>query len=70
MLLLAPENDFHHSDNILQQIISFVCFPKGRMGFFKKINGLLPRNEESLRITLIVNMVNHNFNYMGFENNI
>ena len=42
--LLAIENDFHHSDNILQQLISFVCFPKGRIGFSKKIDGLLPRN--------------------------
>ena len=42
--LLATENDFHHTDNILQQVISFLCFHKGRIGFSKKINGLLPRN--------------------------
>ena len=42
--LLATETDFHNSDNILQQIISFICFPKGRIGFSKKINGLLPRS--------------------------
>ena len=42
--LLAIEKYFHHSDNILQLIISFVCCSKGRIGFSKKINDLLPRN--------------------------
>ena len=54
--LLAIENDIHHTDNILQQIISFVCFSEGRIDFSEKINGLLPRNWESLRIKLIVNL--------------
>ena len=31
--LFATENNFYHSDDILQQILSFVCFPKGRISF-------------------------------------
>ena len=31
---------------------------------FEKINGLLPTNYESLRIRVIVNTLNHNFNFI------
>ena len=31
--LFAAENKFYHSDDILQQILSFVCFQKGRISF-------------------------------------
>ena len=31
--LFATENNFYHSDDILQQILSFVCFRKGRISF-------------------------------------
>ena len=34
---------------------------------FEKINGLLPTNYESLRIKVIVNTLNHNFNFMVFS---
>ena len=40
---------------------------------FEKINGLLRTNYESLRIKVIVNTLNHNFNFMVlwfFQNNI
>ena len=57
---------FYHSDDILQQILSFVCFGKVESAF-EKINGLLPTN---LRIKVIVNTLNHNFNFMVFQNNI
>ena len=40
--LFATENNVHHSDDILQQILSFVCFRKDRISFSAKINGLLP----------------------------
>ena len=68
--LFATENNFHNSDDILQQILSFVCFRKGRISFSEKINGLLPTNSEPLRIKAIVNTLNHNFNFMVFQNNI
>ena len=42
--LFATEKKLHHSDDILQQILSFVCFRKGRISFSAKINGLLPTN--------------------------
>ena len=63
--LFATENNFYHSDDILQQILSFVCVEKVESAF-KKINGLLPTNYESLRIKVIVNTLNHNFNFMVF----
>ena len=33
LYLFTTENNFHHSDDILQQISSFVCFRKGRISF-------------------------------------
>ena len=42
--LIGIEKNFHHSDDILHQIISSLCFRKGRIGFFRKMNGLLSRN--------------------------
>ena len=33
--LFGTENNFYHSDNILQQILSFVCFRKGRISFWE-----------------------------------
>ena len=44
VFLFATENNFYHSDDILQQILSFVCFREGRISFSEKINGLLLTN--------------------------
>ena len=32
--LFATENNFYHSDDILQQILCFVCFRKGKISFW------------------------------------
>ena len=34
--LFATENNLHHSEDILQQILSFVCFRKGRISFSRE----------------------------------
>ena len=41
--LFATENNFYHSDDVLQQILSFVYSEKVESAF-EKINGLLPTN--------------------------
>ena len=35
--LFATEDNFYHSDDILQRILSFVCFWKGRISFWEDI---------------------------------
>ena len=67
VFLFATDNNFHHSDYILQQILSFVCFRKGKISFSEKINGLPPTNQEFSRIKVIGNTLNHNFNFYGFS---
>ena len=42
VFFFATENNFYHSDDILQQILSFVS--EKVESAFEKINGLLPTN--------------------------
>ena len=45
----------------------FLCVFEKVESVFQKINGLLPTNYESLRIKVIVNSLNQNFNFMFFS---
>ena len=64
--LFATENSFYHSDDILQQISYLLYVSEKVESAFEKISGLLPTNYESLRIKVISNTLNHNFNFMVF----
>ena len=65
--LFATENNFYHSDDILQQIFYLLYVSEKVESAFEKINGLLPTNYDSLRIKVIVNTLNHNFNFIVFS---
>ena len=47
--IFANEDNLHHSEDILQQILSFLFSGKGRISFSAKIKGLLPNELRVLK---------------------